>query len=129
MGGSVMPADGEPAWLLAWRQRQGQPQPAPSAPAAPPAPKPPYATRDTFAFPAYTGADGQGMVIPKRWDFDGCVRREAVLDADVSPPRLVRKVGWQRCMKCRVPFFSEDVVRLRMCQPCREDEDRYTVLK
>ncbi|MBB5986994.1 hypothetical protein HNP60_002968 [Sphingobium sp. B1D3A] len=31
--------------------------------------------------------------------------REPVLDADASPPRVVRKVGWQRCMKCRRPSF------------------------
>lgn len=108
----------------------GQP-PAPPASApspVPPAPKPDYAPHDSFNFPRAPGADMQGMIEPKRWDYDGCVRREAVLDADMSPPRVVRKVGWQRCMKCRRPFFSEDVLRLRLCegaQGCRGDEDRY----
>ena len=118
-------ADGEPAWLVAWRERDRQ-QPASSAS---PAPKPTYAPRDTFSFPAKAGVDWQGMIVPKRWDYDGCVRREAVLDADATPPRVVRKIGWQRCMKCRRPFFSEDVLRLRLCDGtdgCRGDEDRFT---
>lgn len=117
-----MPADGEPAWLLAWQERERQPQPGAASTAKT------FAPRDTFAFPARAGADWQGMIEPKRWDYDGCVRREPVLDADASPPRVVRKVGWQRCMKCRRPFFSEDVLRLRLCsgaQGCRGDEDRY----
>lgn len=125
-----MLADGEPAWLVAWREQQRQPAPAP-APAPLPAPKPklPYAPKDTFAFPVREGADLHGMIEPKRWDFDGCLRREAVLDADCRPPRVVRKIGWHHCLKCRRPFFSEDVIRLRMCEPCRGQEDRYTVLK
>lgn len=32
-----------------------------------------------------------------------------------NPPRVVRRVGWQRCMKCSKPFWSGDVVRLRLC--------------
>lgn len=120
-----MHADGEPAWLVAWRERDGQPLPKP----APTPSKPSYAPRDTFSFPAKQGVDWQGMIVPKRWENDGCVRREAVLDADATPPRVVRKVGWQRCLKCRRPFFLEDVLRLRLCdgtQGCRGDEDRFT---
>lgn len=125
-----MLADGEPAWLLAWRHGQAQPQaaPPPTPVAVTPAPAKTYAPRDTFAFPAREGVDLQGMIEPQRWDYDGCKRREPVLDADVRPPRVVRKVGWQRCMKCSRPFFSEDVVRLRLCsgaEGCRGDEDRY----
>jgi len=117
-----MQANGEPAWLVAWRDRENQPAPAP-------APKSAYAPRDTFSFPAKAGVDWQGMIVPQRWDYDGCVRREAVLDADASLPRVVRKMGWQRCMKCRRPFFSEDVLRLRLCSGadgCRGDEDRFS---
>lgn len=117
-----MLGDGAPAWLQAWHDSQHQPS-------NPVAPKPTYAPRDTFAFPAKEGADWQGMVVPKRWEFDGCLRREAVLDADSTPPRVVRRVGWHRCMKCRRPFFSEDVLRQRLCDGaggCREDEDRLT---
>lgn len=124
-----MLADGEPAWLLAWRHRQAQPQPIPTPVVAAPAlPRPPAAPHNTFAFPAREGADLQGIIEPQRWDYDGCKRREPVLDADARPPRVVRKVGWQRCMKCRRPFFSEDVIRLRLCSGadgCREDEDRF----
>ncbi|KQN08613.1 hypothetical protein ASE85_16945 [Sphingobium sp. Leaf26] len=122
-----MRADGEPAWLLAWREQLSQPASAAHARTTIKI----YAPRDTFSFPAREGADWQGMIVPKRWDYDGCVRREPVVDADASPPRVVRKVGWQRCMKCRRPFFSEDVIRLRLCTGgggttgCRGDEDRF----
>jgi hypothetical protein len=40
-------------------------------------------------------------------------------DADYKPPRIIRKVGWHHCIKGRRPYFSEDVVRLRMCDPAR----------
>jgi hypothetical protein len=123
-----MLTDGEPAWLLAWREQQSRQRPALAPPAAPPVSRPTYAPRDTFSFPAREGADWQGMIVPKRWDYDGCLRREAVIDADASPPRVVRRVGWQRCMKCRRPFFSEDVLGQRLCtgtDGCRGDEDRF----
>jgi hypothetical protein len=121
MGGGIMPADGEPAWLVLWRHQQSQPRPAP-APAVP-RPKPdgphvPLRMRGQAA--------AIGIVEPDPWPFDGCVRREPVLDEDTR--RVVRKVGWHRCLKCRRPFFSEDVIRLRLCsgaQGCRGDEDRF----
>lgn len=86
-----------------------------------------YAPRDSVQFASVPGADLQGFIEPARWDYDGCKRREPVKDADY-PYRVVRKIGWQRCLKCRRPFFSEDVLRLRLCSGadgCREDEDRY----
>ncbi len=69
------------------------------------------------------------MIVPKPWDYDGCERREPVIDADNR--RVVRKVGWHHCLKCRKPFWSDDVVRLRLCVDptiggCRRDEDRFT---
>lgn len=67
-----------------------------------------------------------GIIEPDPWEYDGCLRREPVLDEDTR--RVVRKVGWHRCLKCRRPFFSEDVIRLRLCsgaQGCRGDEDRF----
>lgn len=123
-----MLADGDPAWLVAWREREAQP---PAPPAPPPKPPVQYAPRDGVQFAKVPGVDLQGFVEPARWDYDGCVRREPVMDADY-PYRVVRKVGWQRCMKCRRPFFSEDVLRLRLCSAmsgmvgCRGDEDRFT---
>jgi hypothetical protein len=56
-----------------------------------------------------------GIVEPQRWSYDGGLRREPVLDTDFSPPRVVRKVGWRSCMRCKQPFFSEDVIALRLC--------------
>lgn len=70
-----------------------------------------------------------GLMEPARWDYDGGVRREAVRDETFTPPRVVRKVGWQHCLRCRKPFFSEDVTRLRLCDDngvgCRSDETRF----
>lgn len=73
----------------------------------------------------------KGFIEPQPWAFDGCVRREAVLDTDHTPPRVVRRVGWHRCLRCRQPFWSEDVTRLRLCTGkvgvgCRNDGDRYS---
>ena len=108
-----------PAWLAAWRAAQlvtqreqpAPPSPAPTIAAAPaqaaPAPAPPKVHRLS-----------KGFSEPAPWPFDGCARREAVLDHDYHPPRVVRRVGWQRCMTCRKPFWSEDVVRVRLCATC-----------
>lgn len=138
-----MPADGAPAWLLAWQEQQRQPRPAPPAPSAPapkrPAGNPNWRKGMNSPNPAGRPRDplvplrmkGQaaaiGIIEPEPWPFDGCVRREPVTDVDI-PDRVVRKVGWHRCLKCRRPFFSEDVLRLRLCsgsQGCRGDEDRF----
>ena len=131
-----------PAWLVAWRERRGEPQQAaqpvthteqPAAPApAPTTPTPPAQPALARAVPAPVAPKvhrmSKGFYEPAPWEFDDCTRREAVLDQDHHPPRVVRKVGWQRCMRCRQPFFSEDVTRLRMCGGpggCRENEDRF----
>lgn len=118
-----MLADGEPEWLQVWRHEQSQPRP-PRAPRAP-RPKP-----DGPNVPLRMSGQAAaiGIIEPDPWPFDGCVRREPVLDED-NPPRVVRKVGWHRCLKCRRPFFSEDVVRLRLCSGadgCRGDDSRFT---
>ncbi len=118
--GFGMQADGAPAWLVAWRERDHQPLPSPapkpSEPAPPRVPQVPLRMRGQAA--------AIGIIEPDPWPFDGCVRREPVMDED-HPECVVRKVGWHRCMKCR-PFFSEDVLRVRMCPPCRGDEDRFS---
>ncbi len=118
-----MPADGEPAWLLAWQYEQSKPRPAPS----PKAPPPKLADGLHVPLRMRGQAAAIGIIEPDPWPFDECKRREPVLDEDY-PPRVVRKVGWHRCLKCRRPFFSEDVLRLRLCsgaQGCRGDEDRF----
>jgi hypothetical protein len=56
-----------------------------------------------------------GFLEPEPWDYDGGKRREPVIDADQNPPRVVRRVGWRSCMACASPFFSEDVIALRLC--------------
>ena len=120
-----MLADGEPAWLLAWREQQSQPQPAPAPPPVvvkpallpmPSGPKVPQRMRGQNA--------AIGILEPDPWPYDECKRREMVFDIEIRPPRVVRRVGWHRCMKCRRPFFSEDVIRLRLCGGCRGDGDR-----
>jgi hypothetical protein len=53
------------------------------------------------------------------WAWDGGKRREPVLDLDRFPARVVRSVGWNTCLRCAQPFFSEDVVGIRMCESCK----------
>lgn len=62
------------------------------------------------------------IVEPKQWHpSDGGKRREPVIDHNDNPPRVVRYVGWRKCLKCRTDFFSADVRCLRMCEYCRKN--------
>lgn len=62
---------------------------------------------------------GRALIEPERWPFAGdLTRREPVLDPNVDPPRVVRRVGYVRCMSCGRPHFSEDVASVRICFEC-----------
>ncbi|HHA2850496.1 TPA: hypothetical protein ACOFB8_001861 [Stenotrophomonas maltophilia] len=61
---------------------------------------------------------GRELIEPSRWPDDGGALRVTVLDHNCDPPRLVRRVGWLRCMCCGRSHFSEDVARARMCLDC-----------
>lgn len=125
----MQPAD-SPAWLVAYHAERGSSVPTPSPPKPPPPPKAAPVVIKRPPPPPPVRPRGQaaaiGIIEPEAWKYDGGVRREPVVDADHKPPRIVRKVGWHHCLKCRRPYFSEDVVRQRMCDPCREDDDRFT---
>lgn len=58
------------------------------------------------------------LVEPARWPCDGGTRRAEVLDLNEGPPKVVRRTGWLRCMCCARFTFSDDVVRVRMCEEC-----------
>lgn len=58
------------------------------------------------------------LIEPTFWAFDGGASRAAVLDPNEEPPRVVRRVGWVRCMLCRRFHFSGDVVAVRLCSAC-----------
>jgi hypothetical protein len=58
------------------------------------------------------------LIEPTRWPNDGGARRAPVMDPNCDPPRVVRRVGWLRCMCCGRSHFSEDVARARMCLDC-----------
>ena len=96
-----------PAWLAAWqanhpqaavqgvqqrsqRSSGGGKQPKPRPAVAPPAVRP----------------DMYGFTEPTPWAWDEGVRREAVLDHDHHPARVVRHVGWRVCLKCSKAFWS-----------------------
>jgi hypothetical protein len=66
--------------------------------------------------------NGYGFIAPLPWPYDGGTRREAVLDIDRNPPRIVRHVGWPDCMCCRKPFWSDDTRHVRICEPCKAPE-------
>jgi len=64
-------------------------------------------------------AIARALTEPERWPFDGdLTRRASVMDPNVEPPKLVRTVGYVRCMSCLRPHWSEDVIRARMCTEC-----------
>ncbi len=100
-----------PEWLALWRERSGVSAPA-QAVAAPITPEQQPTTRTR-------GAGALGFVEPNEWPWDGGTRREPVLDTDHNPPRVVRRMGWRSYLRCRRPFFSQDVTRVRMCDLCR----------
>ena len=118
------PMSTAPSWLVAYRQGHQRPQ-APAKPLPRPVPTP--ARRQPKALPERR-TDPQGFSEPLPWPDDNGVRREAVLDTDCMPPRVIRRVGWLRCLRCRRSFFSEDVTRMRLCggqYGCRNDDERH----
>lgn len=65
-------------------------------------------------------AVGMDIDEPDKWPDDGGVRREAVLDHNWRPPRVVRRMGWLTCISCRHRrFLSPDVTRVRICEFCK----------
>jgi hypothetical protein len=113
-------AEAVPAWLAAWRERGRQPPRAAARPVQPRKHPGQGGSRTAAASAAVAAAqrpkaNWHGFAEPERWPYDGGVRRESVLDCDFHPPRVVRQVGWRACMCCGTPFFSEDVMRLRLC--------------
>lgn len=69
--------------------------------------------------PTYTAhrTMGRDIVEPRQWPNDGGERREPVLDPNWND-RVIRMVGWRRCMHCRRWFFSPDVSRVRLHADC-----------
>lgn len=67
----------------------------------------------------WSQALGHDLEEPEPWAWDGGKRREQVLDHNYRPPRVVRSVGWRCCMMCGKAYFSQDVIRQRMCEACR----------
>lgn len=63
---------------------------------------------------------GKDIEEPRPWPrVEGDRRREPVLDLNFHPPRLVRYVGWRRCLACPKYFWSSDVIRVRLCDCCK----------
>jgi len=106
----------DPAWLSAWREQRVAPVPVPTLE--------PALVRRTAPKRVQSRTDPQGFAQPRQWPYDGGRRREPVLDYDHSPPRVVRRVGWQRCIKCSRRFFSDDVRAVRMCPACKNVKDQ-----
>ena len=105
----------DPAWLSAWRGKDARKQPV-----QPGQQHPTQQTRRGSSTDSRTTAQhSTGFSEPQPWAWDGGMRREPVLDMDRNPPRVVRQVGWRCCMRCQRPFWSEDVVRLRICDRCK----------
>ena len=110
------PVNAVPEWLANWRNGSAPAPKLATPPRVTPAPRPATEPRP----------DRLGFSEPDQWPDDGGKRREAVLDHDHSPPLVVRRVGWQRCLRCRKPFFSADVVGQCLCSgawECRKRDD------
>lgn len=60
----------------------------------------------------------KAIIEPTPWAHDGGARRANVLDPNFDPPRVIRRVGWVRCMRCQRFHFSGDVVAVRLCSVC-----------
>ena len=60
----------------------------------------------------------KALIEPTPWPLDGGARRANVLDPNFDPPRVIRRVGWVRCMRCQRFHFSGDVVAVRLCSVC-----------
>lgn len=64
-------------------------------------------------WPAAQRRYGIDIVEPRAWPFDWGARREAVRDPNWND-RIIRRVGWTRCMRCGTWFFSPDVAKVRL---------------
>lgn len=63
---------------------------------------------------------GKELIEPAPWAFNGDFSKRApVLNPNFDPPRVIRYVGWARCMRCGSHYFSEDVIRIRICNLCK----------
>lgn len=58
------------------------------------------------------------LIEPAHWPFNGYSLRKSVLDPSFEPHRLVRRIGWRPCLRCKRPHFSDDVSRIRLCSRC-----------
>nr|WP_282271095.1 hypothetical protein [Stenotrophomonas sp. PS02298] len=58
------------------------------------------------------------LIESEPWPNDNGARRAPVMDPNFDPPKVVRSIGWLRCMCCGRFTFSEDVVRVRLCEEC-----------
>ncbi len=97
---------------------------SPTAPALPavrtPAPVLVPAAKAVQLVKLASGTTDAGFQVPGMWAWDDGKRREPALDVDRRfPARVVRSVGWNTCLGCAQPFFSEDVVGIRMCESCK----------
>lgn len=66
--------------------------------------------------PVHFGTVARDIIEPKEWPNDHGARREPATDPNLN--RVVRRVGWRRCIRCRGWFFSRDVVGVQMHADC-----------
>ena len=65
--------------------------------------------------PSSYGQDAD-FLVPKRWDFDGDLKRRAPVLDKINGNRVARLVGYKRCLICKKPFFSPDVKHIFICE-------------
>jgi hypothetical protein len=94
------------------------------SPSRTPKRKRPYVKRDPYQnLSIKAGFDPE----PVSWPDDGGAKRLPLYDRNVSPPRLMRKVGWVNCLGRYASLtphriFSPDVIKVRMCDRCKRPD-------
>jgi hypothetical protein len=53
---------------------------------------------------------------PTPWPYDETKRVPVI---DPNDGRVIRYVGWRKCMACPKFFFSPDVRGVRLCEKCK----------
>lgn len=69
--------------------------------------------------------ESAGFLIPVQWPISSdpdLTRRAPVLDQE-NRNRVVRYVGYRRCLICKKPFWSEDIKKNQLCDGVHAIQD------
>jgi len=58
---------------------------------------------------------------PRAWEFDGDLAKRVPV-VDPNDNRVIRYVGFRKCLACPKFFFSPDVRGVRICDRCKTNK-------